>query len=248
MRRVPRFGAQRPGIPRLRDLRVREGIPAHLHWDSDTPLNPRPPGRIEPQTTIRLSPHGPEGRSLRSPPEGPGRANATVVDVSPSRAFGSSASTSIDSNLRSIGDSQPAQLGVRIRVLGTAADKLRSSAGLYGRFAPHNGSRFSGEPSLKSFTESTAVGARLHESSYPEPEGRRIEGGEARDGYAQGSSVCSRWLCGVDRHLTRARPPLSCCPTPSEAGSDRSSRGSARKRLGVRDPAPFLRARVPRGR
>jgi hypothetical protein len=63
---------------------------------------------------------------------------------------------------------------------------------------PHNGSRISGDPLLKGFDESTTVGAKRHEPPFPEPEGRRIEGGEARDGLAQGSSVCSRWLCGGD--------------------------------------------------
>ena len=62
---------------------------------------------------------------------------------------------------------------------------------------PHNGSRISGEPLLKSFDESTAGAARPHEPSYPEPEGRRIEGGGARDGLDQGSSVCIRLLCGA---------------------------------------------------
>jgi hypothetical protein len=55
---------------------------------------------------------------------------------------------------------------------------------------------------LKRVGESTAAGAILHESSYPEPEGRRIEGGEVRDGLAQGSSVCIRLLCGA-RHSAR---------------------------------------------
>ena len=41
------------------------------------------------------------------------------------------------------------------------------------------------------FGESTAADAKQHESSYPEPEGRRIEGGEARDGYVQGSSAAA---------------------------------------------------------
>jgi hypothetical protein len=50
---------------------------------------------------------------------------------------------------------------------------------------------------LKSFDESTTVNARRHESPFPEPEGRRIEGGEARDGLDQGSSVCIRLLCGA---------------------------------------------------
>ena len=59
------------------------------------------------------------------------------------------------------------------------------------------------------FGEGTAVGARQHESSYPEPEGRRIEGGEARDGHAQGSSVCSRLLCVVDRRGFLIQPHLS---------------------------------------
>ena len=61
---------------------------------------------------------------------------------------------------------------------------------------PHNGSRISGEPLLRSFGESTAVAARLHEPPYPEREARRIEGGGAGDGLGQGSSVCSRLLCG----------------------------------------------------
>ena len=67
---------------------------------------------------------------------------------------------------------------------------------------PHNGSRISGEPLLKSSGEGTQGDASRHEPSYPEPEGRRIEGGEARDGHAQGSSVCSRLLCVVDRRVS----------------------------------------------
>ncbi len=62
---------------------------------------------------------------------------------------------------------------------------------------PANGSRISGEPSLKSFDESTRAGANQHEPPDPEREARRIEGGEAGDGLVQGSSVCSRLLDGV---------------------------------------------------
>ena len=54
---------------------------------------------------------------------------------------------------------------------------------------PHNGARISGDPSLKSFDESTRAGASRHEPPFPEPEGRRIEGGEARDDLGQGSSA-----------------------------------------------------------
>jgi len=50
---------------------------------------------------------------------------------------------------------------------------------------PPNGSRISGEPLLKRFDESTQSGARRHEPPYPEPAGRRIEGGEARDGFGR---------------------------------------------------------------
>ena len=60
---------------------------------------------------------------------------------------------------------------------------------------PDNGSRISGEPSLKRFGDCTRAGASRHEPPYPEPEGRRIEGGGARDGLVQGSSVCSGLLC-----------------------------------------------------
>ena len=70
---------------------------------------------------------------------------------------------------------------------------------------PHNGSRISGEPSLKSLGESTAAGASPHELPYPEPEGRRIEGGGVRDGLVRGSSVCSRLLGSVDRGFAIAR-------------------------------------------
>ena len=71
---------------------------------------------------------------------------------------------------------------------------------------PHNGSRISGEPLLKSFHESKGAGASRHELPYPEREARRIEGGEAQDGLRQGSSVCIRLLCGpspgyAGRHL-----------------------------------------------
>ena len=67
---------------------------------------------------------------------------------------------------------------------------------------PHNGSRISGEPLLKSFDESTAAGARPHEPPYPEREARRIEGGEGRDGLVQGSSVCILLLCGDANYAT----------------------------------------------
>ncbi len=60
---------------------------------------------------------------------------------------------------------------------------------------PHNGSRINGKPLLESFDEGTQAGASRHELAYPEPEGRRIEGGEARHGLVQGSSVCGRLLC-----------------------------------------------------
>ena len=66
---------------------------------------------------------------------------------------------------------------------------------------PHNGSRISGEPLLKSFGEGTQVVASRHELPYPEREARRIEGGRVRDGLVQGSSVCIRLLCGGRRWL-----------------------------------------------
>ena len=79
----------------------------------------------------------------------------------------------------------------------TGAEIRKTSEDVWGTARPpHNGSRISGEPLLENFGESTAPGARLHESPYPKPEGRRIEGGGARDGLGQGSSVCIRWLCG----------------------------------------------------
>jgi hypothetical protein len=62
--------------------------------------------------------------------------------------------------------------------------------------SPHNGSRISGEPLLKSSGESTQAGASRHELPYLEREARKIEGGGARDGLVQGSSVCIRLLCG----------------------------------------------------
>ena len=55
--------------------------------------------------------------------------------------------------------------------------ELLSGFGHCVSWVPHNGSRISGEPLLKSFGESTEAGARPHELPYPEPEGRRIEGG-----------------------------------------------------------------------
>ena len=67
---------------------------------------------------------------------------------------------------------------------------------------PSNGSRISSEPLLKSFGESTQVGARRHEPPYPQFAGRRIEGGRARDGLGQGSSVCILLLCGDTNYLT----------------------------------------------
>jgi len=51
--------------------------------------------------------------------------------------------------------------------------------------APHNGSRISGEPSLKRLGDCTRAGASRHEPPYAEPEGRSVEGGEARDGLVQ---------------------------------------------------------------
>ena len=60
---------------------------------------------------------------------------------------------------------------------------------------PHNGPRISGEPLLKRFGDCTRAGASRHEPPYPEPEGRRVEGGAARDGLVQGSSVCIRSYC-----------------------------------------------------
>ena len=74
----------------------------------------------------------------------------------------------------------------------------------------HNGSRISGEPSLKSSGESTGAGACRHELPYPERVVRRIEGSGARDGHVQGSSVCSRWLDGaLESALKSARTPSS---------------------------------------
>ena len=59
---------------------------------------------------------------------------------------------------------------------------------------PHNGATLSGESALKRLAESTAADARLHESSYPEPKGRRIEGGEARDGRGDGLVRLQRFV------------------------------------------------------
>lgn len=58
--------------------------------------------------------------------------------------------------------------------------------------------RSAASPRLKGFGESTAVGARLHKSPYPEPEGRMIGGGEARDGHGHGHG-----LVGLQRLVMR---------------------------------------------
>ena len=79
----------------------------------------------------------------------------------------------------------------------------------------YNGSRISGEPLLRNFDEGTEFTASRHEPPYPEREARRIEGGGARDGFSQGSSVYIRWLDGVhardqERRLGTARERLDC--------------------------------------
>ena len=66
---------------------------------------------------------------------------------------------------------------VDVRSLRSARPKWQaSSAEWVARKAwplPHNGSRISGEPLLKSFGESTTAGASRHELPYPEREGSR---------------------------------------------------------------------------
>jgi hypothetical protein len=67
---------------------------------------------------------------------------------------------------------------------------------------PHNGSRISGEPLLKSFDDCTRAGASRHEPNYAKAEGRSVEGGEARDGCGQRLVRLQRLVISPDGTFT----------------------------------------------